>query len=79
MSRSSKGSLNKGRVYSRPENNSNNSSNTRSYSRPESNSNNSSNKARNIQDLDQILRQAQAVLDRPTVRHLAHQGLVLVM
>ena len=47
VSRSSKGSLNKGRVYSRPENNSNNSSNTRSYSRPESNSNNSSNKARN--------------------------------
>ena len=47
VNRSSTGSLNKGRVYSRPENNSNNSSNTRSYSRPESNSNNSSNKARN--------------------------------
>ena len=45
VSRSSKSSLNKGRVYSRPESRSNNSSNTRSYSRPESNSNNS--KARN--------------------------------
>ena len=44
VNRSSTGSLNKGRVYSRPENNGNN---TRSYSRPENSSNNSSNKARN--------------------------------
>ena len=46
VSRSSKGSLNNGRGYSRSElNNTNSSSNTRSYSRPESSSS-SSNKSR---------------------------------
>jgi hypothetical protein len=47
VSRSSKSSLNKGRVYSRPENNSNNSSNkARNYSRSRSNSSSSSSSSR---------------------------------
>ena len=47
VSRSSKGSLNKNRGYSRSEiNNTNSSSNSRSYSRPENNSNSSSGQAK---------------------------------
>ena len=66
VSRSSKSSLNKGRVYSRPESRSNNSSNTRSYSRPESNSSKARNYSRSSSNTSSSSRNSRPTYTPPS-------------